>query len=150
MKKLIIIVLILSFTSCATYRDLNLINLKIGMTQREVLKVLGKDSALIQKKYATTYGFCRADIWEYGNRDKYYLMTSRKFQTSNPAYKPIDAKKERYWLYFYNQQLKLIKWGHPKDWNGKKDIDSLIVQTLREEQSDNLKTVLRIMSIKNK
>jgi hypothetical protein len=136
--------------SCNTFHELNLKKTRIGMSKHEVLCSLKRDSNLINIIGAKTYGFCRGDIWEYGNYKKYPYRNSKKFMQRNPSFKLREGNNAHYWMAFYNDSLKYVKWGNPIEWKAESEIDSLIVNELRKSKSEKLKSVLKIMKISHK
>ena len=149
--KLNLFLLIIALSvSCNTYHYLNIMKTRVGMSKHEVLAVLMQDSNLVNIIGAKTYGFCRGDIWEYANYERYQYRNSKKYMQKNPLFKVNNGFKSRYWLAFFNDSLKYVKNGNATDWKVYNEIDSLIVRELRNRNSDKLKVVLKIMSIEHK
>ncbi|MGB4848514.1 MAG: hypothetical protein WBP41_11380 [Saprospiraceae bacterium] len=101
MKKLLTLVIAISIlSSCASWKSINLFNLKIGMTKSEVVQAIGKnpDNLIGAKQYPDG----TVEVLQYSRRGVWY-----------------GELQEMYWLYFFND--KLIQWGRPGDWQREAD-----------------------------
>ena len=144
----LIVVTMFTF-SCTAYKGLNMNAFKTNMSKQNVLNVLKKDSDLVYWTGLKTYGFCRADILEYGNWEKFQWRKSSKLRQKNPRYNK-ENDKMHYWFVFYNDSLKYIKYGNTREWNTDNEIDSLITAELRRQNSEKLNVVYKIQKIGKK
>lgn len=93
---------IILFISCAGSKNINLSDISLGMTKKEVIERMKKkpDNLIGAKKYPEG----TLEVLQFTKYDALYHFVI-----------------ERYWLYFWND--KLSQWGRPGDW--KKEADRI-------------------------
>ena len=108
-KTIMVVLVAIMFTSCATIRDavdegrpINLSAVTIGMTKAEVQAVLNKkpDNVVAAKKYPETN-----TVVEVVQYTQFGAGNANEGIANAPV---VPVIKERYWLYFVND--KLDKW----------------------------------------
>lgn len=157
-KNGIVIIALLALTGCKTSHELNLSMISMGMSKQEVRVALKKDSFNLSRVVTINSGIsedktypCIGEILAYDNRPKKEVTLSEIIATeSDPVKRAVARSRCRYWLYFYNDQLKYIKWGQTSSWNANAEVDSLIVDELRKYDPNKIKTLIKLKRIKSK
>lgn len=150
MKYKVSIVALVVLTACKASYDVDLSRIKAGMSIQEVRVALKKDSCKLSRVAASSLSLsetktCRGDIFEYDLFPKQYQSLTSKINALNTVEKARYDTRCKYWLYFYNNQLNYIKWGQSCYWNSGQEVDSLITNALKNDNTEYLRTAYKLL-----